>query len=333
MPVLPAAVIEEKQIEAPNTGDETATTEEIKEATPEPDSAAKPKKEKVKKKSWSFRSLSFGRKDKQKPSKKDKKNEDNKAVAESAEEKVGEDADESKPAETVEDKPQASEAVVETKPLEPVAETVVVEEVKPMETVRAATAPAPKPVVAIVEPVKEKTPEPIAKVKTPEPIIVTPPQEEIFEAPAVVVEAPIETPAAIIEEPEVIAEPIVEEPPAIPASPPPSQFSVFAENMNKPTAEETLPEPIAEVEVEVVFEVSDFDGEIDVKPVADMIEKVLEAAVEQIEAAELAQQDDDEELPPPPAEEQIESPPVAEVIVEVKQNGVGEHTDEPVVKV
>lgn len=316
--------------------------EDIKEETPEPDSAAKPKKEKVKKK-WSFRSISFGRKDKQKPSKKDKKNEDNKAVAESAEEKVGEDA-ESKPAETVEDKPQVSEAVVETKSLEPVVETVVVEEVEPVETVKAA-APAPKPVaivepvkekkpepVAIVEPVKEKTPEPIAKVKTPEPIV-SPPQEEIFEAPAVVVEAPIETPAAIMEEAEVIPEPIVEEPPAIPASPPPSQFSVFAESMNKPTVEETLPEPIAEVEIEVEVEVvSGFDGEIDVKPVADMIEKVLEAAVDRIEA-EYAQKDDDEDLPPPPADEQIETPPVAEVIVEVKQNGVGEHIDEPIIKV
>ena len=44
------------------------------------DSQKKPKKEKVKKK-WSFRSISFSKKDKQKPSKKDKKDEEKKDEA------------------------------------------------------------------------------------------------------------------------------------------------------------------------------------------------------------------------------------------------------------
>lgn len=298
---VPAPESEENKTEAPS-GDEKIS-EDIKEATPEPDSAVKPKKEKVKKK-WSFRSISFGKKDKQKPSKKDKKNEDNKAVAEGAEVDVESKAADEKPQETL------TEAA-EVKPLEAVVEVAATEvkeeEVKPKEEVKEV-----KP-VARVEPVREKTPEPVVVEATVE---VT---KKVEEAPP----APIEAKPAPVEDiPEPAPLPVVEEPPAIPTTPPPSQFSVFAESMNTPTVEENLPEPVVEAEVEdpIVMEIIVEQVQlIDVEPVAAMIEKVLEQAVDRIELEKA-----DEELPPPPADE---TPEVVEAVI---QNGVGDHKDEPV---
>lgn len=335
----PAPEIEENKVEE-LTGDDKPV-DDIKEATPEPESAAKPKKEKVKKK-WSFRSISFGKKDKQKPSKKDKKNEENKAVAEGAEDKLaeekieGETSAEEKP---VEEKPQVESRTeaTESKPLETVAETVVSEvkeEVKPQEEVKPEqAAPTPKP-VAVVEPVAEKIPEP-----EPEPIIVPELVEEKIEAPVEKVEEPSpvveEKTEAIVEE---IAEQIkettaaVEEilAPAIPTTPPPSQFSVFAEQMNTNVVEETLPEVVAEAtsiiaEIEVEGGTMEIEIEqvqkIDVEPVAAMVEKVLEQAVDHIEA-EIVDETAEDDLPPPPLEELAP-------VEEVTQNGIGQHTDEP----
>ena len=75
-------IIEETPTEEANktaiteNGDETLNeTKPAEEVTA--DSQKKPKKEKVKKK-WSFRSISFSKKDKQKPSKKDKKDDEKK---------------------------------------------------------------------------------------------------------------------------------------------------------------------------------------------------------------------------------------------------------------
>lgn len=340
----------ETPVVAPNTGEinaeapssEDKATEEIKEATPEPGSAAKPKKEKVKKR-WSFRTLSFGKKDKQKPSKKDRKNEENKAVADSNEDKLGDEA-ESKPVEAVDEKPQESNAeTFESKPLETVVETVV----KLVENIELETAPVSEPVQAVLETFTEKTPEPI--------IVVAQPQETKVEEPVAVEEipapTPVEEPSKLIVEvipdlapeekpvdtPEIIAQPIVEEPPAIPASPPPSQFSVFAESMNTNTVEENLPVPAEVVEVEVEKENGE-EMEIDVEPVTEMVEKVLEQAVDRVQS-EINEKAEDEELPPPPAEEDVETEPATEVVetqpaseivVDVTQNGVGEHVDEPV---
>lgn len=298
----PAPETDDSKTEAPVGEDKPA--EDIKEA--EPESAGKPKKEKVKKK-WSFRSLSFGKKDKQKPSKKDKKNEENKAVAESCDEKVVVGEVDSKPAEVVDEKPQ-----VEYHPLETVAEAVAAD-IKEEEEVKAAkvSAPAPEPVV---EPLRAKTPEPVVVV------------EAKIEAPVVVKEVETEIPVA---QPEVASEPVLE-PPAIPTTPPPSQFSVFAETMNTNTAEENLPEPVVEavvtrdgIEMEIVVEQVQ---EMDIEPVVDMIEKVLELAVDRIEAETAEKVEED--LPPPPAEELVETPPVAETVEVVTQNGVGEHTEE-----
>lgn len=64
---------------ATENGDETLNESKPAEEVTA-DSQKKPKKEKVKKK-WSFRSISFSKKDKQKPSKKDKKDEDKKDEA------------------------------------------------------------------------------------------------------------------------------------------------------------------------------------------------------------------------------------------------------------
>lgn len=312
--IVPAPEVDESKTESPAA----EATEEIKEATPEPDSAAKPKKEKVKKK-WSFRSISFGKKDKQKPSKKDKKNEDNKAVAEGGEEKV---EGEEKPADVLE----ALTAEV-AKPLEAVVETIkeVAEEVKEEIKVvkeEIAAALAPEPVPAVAEPVK--TPEPVVSPPQPEEKVENPVAAVVEEVKTIVEETkPIVveevTPPAVEELP--VEVPVVEEAPAIPATPPPSQFSVFAESMTE--TPETLPAPVVEAVEETL--------EADVAPVAsEMVEQVLEKAVDHVEA-EIAERVDDEELPPPPADDLIESSPaVAEVVVEVKTNGVGDHHEEPV---
>lgn len=320
---------DENKIEAPSTAEKAS--EEINEATPEPDSASKPKKDKMKKK-WSFRSISFGKKDKQKPSKKDKKNEENKAVAEGVE--VGEEGAETK---SVNEKPEESKTeAVETRPLEPVVETAIAEfkeETKAEKNIKLEAAPVSEPVQAVVEAVKEKTPE-------PEPVVVAQPQEIRVEEPIVeeakaaeesipVIE--IEAPPSPVEEkpeevPEKVSDPIVEEPPAVPTTSPPSQFSMFAETMNTQTIEENLPAAaeIVEVEVEAVNGQAEED---DVKPVAEFIvEQVLEEAVDKVES-EIAEREE-EELPPPPTDE-VESQQAPEVVVEVTQNGVGEHIDEP----
>lgn len=320
----------ESKIEEPSTDDKL--TEEIKEATPEPDSAAKPKKEKVKKK-WSFRSISFGKKDKQKPSKKDKKNEENKAVAEGVE--VAEEGAENKPVE--ENAEKSVIEAVESEALEPVIETAVAEakeeEVKVEKKVELEAAPVSEPVEAVVEAVKAKTPEPELK---PEPVVASPQEEIKVEEPIVeevkAVEETVtvveETPTPVEEKPEEVTEPIVEEPPAVPTTSPPSQFSVFAETMNTQTVEENLPVAAAAEVVEPEVEaVNGQPEEDDVKPVAEiMVEKVLEEAVEKVES-EIAE-GVEEELPPPPAEQPAEIKQASEIVVEVTQNGVGEHADE-----
>lgn len=324
----PSAAAELDESKAENAGDDKATTEEITETTPEADSAAKPKKEKVKKK-WSFRSLSFGRKDKQK---KDRKNEENKAVAEGAE--GAEEATEDKPTDEKAQEPEST--IVESKTLEPVVETVKEEESQSDKFV--ATASALEPVQAEPVHTKEKTPEPIVapivEEKVESVVEKKPTPVEVTEVSAPVEENPAEITEPIEEKPVEIQEPVVqhtfEEPPAIPATPPPSQCSVFVESMNiLMAAEDALPVP---AEVEDVKEETETNGEtrgIDVEPVVEMIEKVLEEAVDVVEA-EIADKTANDELPPPPADELIETPQATEVIVEVKQNGVGEHIDEPV---
>lgn len=270
------------------------------------------------KKKWSFRSISFGKKDKQKPSKKDKKNEDNKAVAEGGDEKV---EGEEKPADLVE--ALTSEVA---KPLEAVVETIkeVAEEAKEEIKIvkeEIAAALAPEPVPAVAEPVK--TPEPVVEPPQPEEKVVEP-VTVVEEVKPIVVEPPqpIEEPPQPEEIAVEVPQPIVEEAPAIPASPPPSQFSVFAESMTESAPFETLPEPVVDAVEETL--------EADVAPIAsEMVEQVLEKAVDHVEA-EIAEKADDEELPPPPADDLIETPAVAEVVVEVTTNGVGDHHEEPV---
>ncbi|CRK97315.1 CLUMA_CG010709, isoform A [Clunio marinus] len=324
--------------ETPKVDDDKQQTEETKDATPEPESATKPKKEKVKKK-WSFRSLSFGRKDKQKPSKKDKKNEENKAVAEGTNDEV-------KSSEIAEEKPKEPETTVETKSLEPVIETVIAE-VKEEVKVEASV---PEPVPAVVELVKEKTPEPVIVA----PIVETK-VEEMPATPTTTPEEKIEEETTTLPTPKVDESPVVEieEPPAIPSTPPPSQCSVFAETTMTSTqqviVEESLPEPIAaaavveEVKeeemkasntevVEMEIEIENVK-EIDVEPVAEMIEKVLEQAVDHIEAE--INERAEEDLPPPPSPQSVETPPASEIVVDdevVTQNGVvGDHTtNEPI---
>lgn len=312
-----AAELDENKVET--AVDDKTTTEEIKKATPEPESAAK--KEKLKKK-WSFRSLSFGRKDKQK---KDRKNEESKAVAEGAEE-----ATEDKSAEEKAQEPETTHK--ESKTLEPVVETIK-EEAKPEES--TASAPIPEPVQAVVEPVKE-TPEPIVVPKVEEKTEVVeekPIPAEVTELPAPVEQKPTNVSKLIdenlVEAEEHVVQQSVEEPPAIPATPPPSQCSVFVESMHIDNVEESIPVP---AEIDDLKDQKESNGEtheIDIEPVAEMLEKVLEEAVDSVEA-EIADKTSDEELPPPPADELIETPPATEVIVEVKPNGVGDHNDEPV---
>lgn len=101
--------------------------------------------------------------------------------------------------------------------------------------------------------------------------------------------------------------------------------------MNTQTVEENLPVPAEIVEVKVE-KTNGEEKEIDVEPVAEMVEKVLEQAVDRVQS-EINEKAEDEELPPPPAEEIVETQPATEVVVEVTQNGVGEHVDEPVVTV
>lgn len=305
-----------------------------------------PKKEKVKKK-WSFRSISFSKKDKQKPSKKDKKNDDNIAVAEDVVEENAPGEIETKAPtdnDSGKDKSQEDKSCTDK---EPQAIEVKVSESIEIKAIAESSCENPQDIVDDEDPAPVSKEEPVAEAKEPiieietpiapilkEEVAMEPVKEEttnkvveepIDTEPIVISESVIEEPriekSEIIEEPakfEIESQPIVEEPPAVPASPPPSQFHVFAESMNVPTTEESL-EPVDEtkeiVESEPTIEGAAIEMEIeveqikqiDVEPVAELIEKVLEEAVDRIETEtapieEPATIMDTDSLPDPPIE-------------------------------
>lgn len=251
----PAEVAEVKTDE-PQTAETAAapaSPEEGENAENAAEQPAPPKKDKVKKK-WSFRSISFGKKDKQKPAKKEKKVDEEPAVVveEKAEEAVKED--ETAAAATSSQSADKAEEVLEPAKVEAVVKSpeVVSKEPPKVEVtpVKEEEEIAPIPaaaVIAAVEPTKEKEPE-AEKVE-----IVDPAKPEVA--------------------------------PTMPTTPPPSQASVFAESLT------TEPEETAEKPA------------IDIEPVAQMVEKVLEEAAESVEA-ELSEKS--EEFPDPPADDNSE---------------------------
>lgn len=261
----PAEVAEVKTDE-PQTAETAAAApaspEEGENAENAAEQPAPPKKDKVKKK-WSFRSISFGKKDKQKPAKKEKKVDEEPAVV--VEEAVKEDeaaATSSQSADKAEEvlEPAKVEAVVKSP--EVVSKEPPKVEVTPVkEEEEIAPIPAAAAVVAAVEPTKEKEPE-AEKVEIVEPA-----------------------------KPEVA--------PTMPTTPPPSQASVFAESLT------TEPEETAEKPA------------IDIEPVAQMVEKVLEEAAESVEA-ELSEKS--EEFPDPPADDNSEEA-TTETPAEINMNG------------
>lgn len=233
------------------TGNEDEVKAEVTE-TPvntESESSAPPKKEKVKKK-WSFRSISFGKKDKQKP-KREKKVEEEKTVAE-------EKTDESMKETVAEESNETSMKAEEVK--EPSLVPTTAEEVSKVEEK-----------IEIVSEESTKKEEQLEKIKE---------TVEESSAPTIVVAAPVEEPEVAVETP------------VLPTTPPPSQASVFAEKLTneEPTTTET----------EIKDEEPESNQNIDVAPVALMVEKVLEDAVETVQN-EVSQDADD--LPAPPEDE------------------------------
>lgn len=237
--------------------------------------SAQPKKEKLKKK-WSFRSISFGKKDKQKPQKKEKKLEEEKAVVEeNVVEAVNEGA--ASAVSTVEIK---IEEVLEPTPLkEECAKTS--EKEKPVEPVREVAT-------EVVKVREEEGAIPTEKATIAEKTV-----EETKEMEPEVEKSEIETKPEIVEPvKQLIQQETAENPPTMPTTPPPSQASVFAESL---TEGDSFPEETTEK-----IEMKSEEKQIDLEPVAQMVEKVLEEAAETVEN-ELSEKS--EEFPDPPVDD------------------------------
>ncbi|XP_046591598.1 A-kinase anchor protein 200-like isoform X2 [Neodiprion virginianus] len=252
--------VEDTRQESSNTDTpavaEEATTPTDGNTTPiSPESATSPDskdaKKKDKKKKWSLRSLSFGKKDRSKTAREDApKNGD--VTKEEPLAEGGEEAEVAAPVEEspAEEKTEVSSPTVESTPA--VAPAPVKEEEKaapasptPVEEKKEEPTPAPTPV-----PVEEKKEE-IEKV---EPVVVADKVEKIAEP-----EAPAENPA------EVSATESVTEAPASPAPPVPAELPVL------PPSEPALTEDVASVTKAIEdFEISD-------KAVAAAVNEAIES--------------------------------------------------------
>ncbi|XP_046739608.1 A-kinase anchor protein 200-like isoform X2 [Diprion similis] len=252
--------VEDTRPESSNTDTavvaEEATTPTDGNTTPiSPESVTSPEskdaKKKDKKKKWSLRSLSFGKRDRSKSAREDTpKNGD--VTKEEPLAEGGEEAEAAVPVEEspAEEKTEVSSPTVESTPA--VAPAPVKEEEKaapasptPVEEKKEEPTPAPTPV-----PVEEKKEE-IEKV---EPVVVADKVEKIAEP-----EAPAENPA------EVSATESVIEAPASPAPPVPAELPVL------PPSEPALTEDVASVTKAIEdFEISD-------KAVAAAVNEAIES--------------------------------------------------------
>ncbi|CAH1154142.1 unnamed protein product [Phaedon cochleariae] len=196
----------------PESGNETKI-----EDTPE----TKKQKEKNKKKKWSFRSISFSKKDKQKPSKDSDKNGDVKEVAEENPEEIATSPSVESPKS---EEPKSAEAVTNgNASAEEIAKPV---EAKILPEESAKAPEEPKPDEPKPAPVEEPKPAVVEEPKVPEPVV----EKSVESAPS---------PAKEQEEPQPVEPPTPEEtkevrneevPPPLPSSNPPSSVTVFAES-------------------------------------------------------------------------------------------------------